>query len=444
MADGLKADKAGSPNRVATAATSPASTDEPPVVRQGAGAALPAARRLRPAHLLPKLGLTLLSFAVVLAALEGATRLFSHVVPPLICNDPVVGTRYLPGFSDWVYVPECDRDVLLTFNHDGMRGPDFPVEKSPGVCRVAVVGDSMVAAVATDEEMTLVRRLEKRLNANPSGTRYEVMNFGISGSSTGQELVLYREVVRKYRPDVVVCAFCVANDLGDNCTGLTSNRGRIYFDVDDEGRLEPLPFSPGRARLTSWLNRYSRFYVWQKSATQLAINTVRTGVLAMAAKVGHEAAPLESGGLGIFCTAPGDTLNHAWLITDKLVETMSREVHDDGAEFFLAVLPAGWQVCDDIWTRTIEHAGGEPMSVTYPDEKLTEIGTRAQAEVVLMTDMFRAAAPHHAIDYEDELLHYDGLGHFNDRGNDVAAAAIHKAIAGRGERVASAPGAIAR
>jgi hypothetical protein len=444
MADGLQAATPGNVHRVKGSAISPAANHEPPVVRQGAGAGLETARRLRPAHLLPRLGLTVLSFAVVLAVLEGATRLFSHVVPPLICNDPVVGTRYLPDFSGWVYVPECDRDVLLSFNHDGLRGPDFAVEKSPGVYRVAVVGDSMIAAVATDEDKTLVRQLEKRLNANPAGTRYEVMNFGISGSSTGQELVLYHEIVRKYRPDIVVCAFCVANDLGDNCTGLTSNRGRIYFDVDDEGRLEPLPFSPGRARLTSWLNRYSRFYVWQKSATQLAINAVRTGALAMAAKVGHDVAPLESGGLGIFCTAPGDTLNHAWLITDKLVERMSHEVHDDGAEFYLAVLPAGWQVCDDIWTRTIENAGGAPMSIAYPDEKLSEIGTRAQAEVVLMTDMFRAAAPHHAIDYEDELLHYDGLGHFNDRGNDVAAAAIYQAIAGRGERVAKTASVPAR
>jgi hypothetical protein len=388
-----------------------------------------AGRARRPTPPWAKLALIVASLAMVACMLEVATRLFSNVTPPLLCNDTVLGTTFIRNYSGSVYVPECGREVLLRFNRDGMRNPVTSVEKRSGVRRIAVMGDSMIAAIATDEPNTLVRRLADRLNHGQSEPGFEVLNFGVSGSSTGQQLVLYRELVRKYHPDVVVCAFCVANDLGDNCARLTSNRGRIYFDVDPDGRLVQLPFSAGRAALTSWLNRHSRFYVWQKGATQNAINALRTSTLAVAARAGHEAAPLESGGQGIFCTAPGETLVHAWLITEKLIETMHREVQADGADFILAVLPTGWQVCDDAWSSVVSAAQGAPMDAGYPDQRLAEIAGRLAAPVVVMTDRFREAAPHHSLAYKDEWLHYDGAGHFNDRGNDLAAEAIYQVMA---------------
>ena len=41
------------------------------------------------------------------------------------------------------------------------------------------------------------------LNGADPATVWEVINFGISSSSTGQELVLYSEVVSRYHPDIV-------------------------------------------------------------------------------------------------------------------------------------------------------------------------------------------------------------------------------------------------
>ena len=392
------------------------------------GRAQRAARKRLTAPLAAKLALAALSLALVLAALEVATRLFSRVAPPLLCNDPLLGMTFIPGYRGSVFVPECGREVYLRFDRDGMRGPDLPYDKPAGVRRVAVLGDSMIAAIATDEQKTLVRRLEERLNAAQPQVRWQVLNFGISGSSTGQELVVYRELVRKYQPDVVVCAFCVLNDLGDNCSRLTSNGSRIYFDLDGDGELVQLPLVPGRARLTSWLNQHSRLYVWQKGITQRAINAVRNGANELAAQGGIERAPLESGGLGIFCTEPSETLAHAWLVTKKLIDALRDDVWRDGGEFVLAVLPTGWQVCDDAWQTVVESAAGAPMDPRYPDERLSEIGRDAGATVALMTEQFRAAAPHHSLDHDDEWLHYNGIDHFNDRGNEVAAEVICDAI----------------
>jgi hypothetical protein len=345
----------------------------------------------------------------------------------LLCNDPVLGMTFIPDYAGSVFVPESARDVYLRFNRDGMRGPDWR-EKPAGVQRVAVLGDSMIAAIATDEEKTLVRRLEERLNAAQPQFHWEVLNFGVSGSSTGQELVLYRELARRYQPDVVVCAFCVLNDLGDNCTRLTSSGSRIYFDLDADDRLVQLPLVPGRARMTSWLNRHSRFYVWQKGATQRAINAVRSRANEIAVQGGVNPAPLESGGLGIFCTDPSETLVRAWHITERLIQAVGADVRRDDGQFVLAVLPTGWQVCDDAWQTVVDSAAGAPMDPYYPDKRLGEIGREAGAIVALMTEQFRAAAPHHSLAHQEEWLHYEGVDHFNERGNDVAAAVLCEAI----------------
>ena len=88
-------------------------------------------------------------------------RLLTRTSPSLLVADPVVGKRFLPGFASRVFVPECDCEVDLRFNRDGLRGPDRPQAKPQGVRRIALVGDSMVAAVATAEESTLARRLEQ-------------------------------------------------------------------------------------------------------------------------------------------------------------------------------------------------------------------------------------------------------------------------------------------
>ena len=134
-----------------------------------------------------KLALLAASLAFALLAAEVGVRLFAPYSPSLLVADPLVGKRFLPGFTGRVYVPECGCDVDLRFNRDGLRGPDRPLQAAPGVRRVALVGDSMVAAVATAEERTLASVLEKRLRDSRPDASWEVMNAGVSSSSTGSE-----------------------------------------------------------------------------------------------------------------------------------------------------------------------------------------------------------------------------------------------------------------
>ena len=191
---------------------------------------------------------------VLLALLgEGAVRLFTDTPPALLVRDPVVGRRYVRSWEGGVYSAEADREILLRFNSHGFRDPERPIDKPAGVHRLALLGDSMVAALEVDEADTLARRLEGMLRRSHPDMKWEVQNWGVSGSDLAQELVLYQGLVRRFSPDLVLLCYYVGNDF-------PVTYRPVWFDVDAQGELHAVPRSATRAHFSSWLNRSSRLY----------------------------------------------------------------------------------------------------------------------------------------------------------------------------------------
>ncbi|MBM98754.1 MAG: hypothetical protein CMJ77_06465 [Planctomycetaceae bacterium] len=372
----------------------------------------------QPSHrgrrLMMKLGMSVITLAMLIVVLEVGTRLLSDTQPPLLQSHPKLGTTFTPHYDGQVFVPESDRFVQLRFNGDGMRGQPFELQKSEGVRRIAILGDSMVAAIGANEEDTAVQVLQQKLSNTPGPEKWEVMNFGVSGSATGQELVLYREVVKHYQPDIVVCAFCIWNDFGDNSRELSSSPNRIYFDLNENGDLKQLKLSQSRSTISTWLNQNSRFYLWQKHATRVATQRTKK-------RVGF----LPKGKL-IYHSEPTDELERAWTITEKLIETFHREVESDGSQFVLAVLPSADQIHDENWSRIISNAGSSSpqMDADYPSERLGQLCDRIGVPVIDMVEAFREAAPSRSRAQSNEWQHFGGVGHFNQSGNRLAAEEI--------------------
>jgi hypothetical protein len=372
-------------------------------------------RRVR--GLLGSLGVSLASLLVLLLALEGATRAFGRVGPTLIVKDARIGKRYRPGFEGDVYVAEAGRRVRLRFNRDGFRGPDRPDLPSAGVRRIAVIGDSMTVAVATDEGRTFVRLLEASLNAAAPESRWEALNFGVASASTGQELVVYREVAARYRPELVVCAFYVGNDLADNSSRLT-RAPRLYFELSPGGGLRQAPLQEDGSAGADWLDRHSRFYVWQKAA-----------VAALRARGRSWSGELDPG-QRVFVAAEDPDLSHAWTLTERLLSAFRDEAAGRGARLVLAVLPCAEQVYDDLWRELVARSGGVALDRELPERRLAEIGARIGVPVVTMARAFREAAPRASTGAREEWLFLNGRHHLNDAGHRLAARLIHAAVAG--------------
>ncbi len=127
--------------------------------------------------------------------------------PGLIAYDRILGWRLVPGWRG--RHRHHDFDVAYTVGPHGFRGPP-PAAHGAGR-RIALVGDSFTFGLGVGDEDTIARRLAGEL---PEGD--EVLNFGVPGYSTDQEVLLVERAVLPLHPDVVILLVCLINDVFDN------------------------------------------------------------------------------------------------------------------------------------------------------------------------------------------------------------------------------------
>ena len=383
------------------------------------------ARTLRKS--LSRIGLAVVGFTVAVLLAEAALRLFTDEGPSSTVRDAVVSRRYLRAFEARVRVEESGRTVLLRFNRDGFRGPDRPLAKPAGVRRVAVLGDSMVAAVGIDEERTFVALAEGRLSNGTEPANTEVMNFGVAGSSPGIESILYEAVVSQYAPDVVLCAWFAGNDFGDDCAAIGGRR-QVAYDLDAEDRLVRRPLEAATPVLSEWLAQHSRFYIWQKS------------VLARI-RPDDAAAGGPRPGLRVYDTGADADLARGWKIQEAILEHLAGAVRARGSKFALVMLPEAAQVYDDVWRDAMNTVGptADSYDAGHPGRRLAGIAARLGVPFLDLTPAFRAAAPHASVARKDEWLFLNGTGHLDDAGHRVAADALTPFLAGLLAPDASSP-----
>jgi lysophospholipase L1-like esterase len=123
-------------------------------------------------------------------------------------------------------------------NSLGFDEREFPLEKPPGIYRIAVLGDSLSVSAPRAERFGRV--LADRLNAHPpSGVTFEALNFGRTGLDTDEETEVLRTSVWRAHPDFVLLEWYV-NDLENG---------------NHAERPRPAPLLSGESAPARWLRR---------------------------------------------------------------------------------------------------------------------------------------------------------------------------------------------
>lgn len=92
----------------------------------------------------------------------------------------------------------------ISINSDGFRGPEYKTFKDKDTYRIVVIGDSSAFGKLLSFEAALPYRLQAALSRLCPRKKIEVLNMGIEGYNSAQELELLRVKGLKYSPDLVI------------------------------------------------------------------------------------------------------------------------------------------------------------------------------------------------------------------------------------------------
>jgi len=173
------------------------------------------------------------SIVLALLILEVLVRVLDVPPKPLaplpvpsyrLSENPIIKYEFKPGYRP----DEEPYDVQhkgYAINSVGFRDYEYEVAKPEGTFRIIALGDSTTAGNGIpDVDKTFPKQLEKLLNEDRrSGKRFEVLNFGIPGYQTMQEVETLRVKGLEYSPDLVLLTFCM-NDLDLHGDGKISKR----------------------------------------------------------------------------------------------------------------------------------------------------------------------------------------------------------------------------
>ena len=142
---------------------------------------------------------------------EVTLRVAGISYPVLYTCDPDLASQHLPGASGW-WLQEGRAYVRI--NRDGLRDGEHRNPRPEDTFRIALLGDSYCEAFQIEVEDAFWSVMEAELNQGQTieGRKIEVINLGVSGYATAQQLLQLRRDVWAYDPQVVLLAFTPQND----------------------------------------------------------------------------------------------------------------------------------------------------------------------------------------------------------------------------------------
>jgi hypothetical protein len=381
--------------------------------------------------------LVLLLVATVVALLlaEGAFRIAERThcqdrMGGFVVRNRLWGWGHRAGARGWAQgcsegKPEWR--AYTRINRHGLRDREIPHERTGGF-RILVLGDSFTAAMQVEQEATFVKLLERRLAASaPLGSGVEVLNAGVSGWGTDNALLFFQHEGWRYRPDLVLLAFCTVNDVWENARELVASNpfwpDKPYFAlVDDRLVLEHFPLAE-----TSLRRR-----VLVSLAGSLALDSAlfrRASAVpqVMSLLLIPPPDPLVPGGpvdtVGVYLEDYPEVWQRAWRITFGLVHRLREDVEKRGARFAVTVINGREVVSPRRWNSDVlalrPALQGVAMDPAKPDRLMTRFLAQRGIPTIPLLDEFR-------VRFGDDAMpgYFARDGHWAPAGHALAAQRI--------------------
>jgi lysophospholipase L1-like esterase len=356
---------------------------------------------------------------------ELSLRLIGFGYPVFYTYDDTVGVALRPGAEGW---NRTEGESLVKISEDGLRDREHSKQKPSDTVRIAVLGDSMAEALQVPMSATFWSVVERRVReCKAFGARdVEVLNFGVSGYGTAQELLTLRRRVSDYAPDIVVLAFYPGNDVRNNSRELEPMKLRPFFHLKGDELIQDDGFLRDPEYLSYKRTFGTREILFDLRTFQLLRRT-KAVIEQMASKEASAArAPNAELGLdeNIFLPPASAPWKDTWAVTERLIVKMRDEAASMNARLLLVTIPIGIQANPDpkIREQVARRLGARDL--LYPEERLRTLADREKLDVLLLAAPFQAYAEKNRIylhGFSNTVL---GTGHLNENGHRLAGELI--------------------
>ncbi len=383
-----------------------------------------------------KLFAILFGVAFGLVLVEIGLRVIGYSYPEFYVADAQRGYALRPNMEGWY---RKEGEAYVHINRDGLRDREHIKTKPANTFRIAVLGDSFVEALQVPFEESFSHVVEQQLRScrTLAGRDIEVINFGVSGYGTAQELITLRNQVWQYTPDLVLLAMTTNNDISDNSQALKKTDQIPYFVWRDGRLFEDDSFQQTRSfqsrnNLLGRAGRWFRDHLRLVQAIQQAAFTIRVMRERRAATKTpisdkpvnasqSAAAPADELGVdNLVYREPSDpTWRDAWKVTEELIKTMRTEVESRSSAFVVITLSNPPQVLPPPAAREafLQRVGAR--DIFYPDHRFAQFCANERIDVVTLAPAMQQYAQQNNV-----MLHGFGKdvgnGHWNVAGHRIA------------------------
>ena len=191
--------------------------------------------------------------------------------------------RYAPEQTGVFRVGD-EIEAPFRINRDGWNSgiSDYREERTPGIGRIAVIGDSYVEAFSVPFDSSFAELTQRNLTER--GCPVEVYRFGISGAPFSQYLHVLEHEALDFRPDWVVVSL-IHNDFTESFEfkpgRYTSSFLKLSINGDKvEREISPRPYDPSS---WDWL-RFTATFRYLYYTEHLSLGLVRDLVFGAAPK----------------------------------------------------------------------------------------------------------------------------------------------------------------
>ena len=372
-----------------------------------------------------------LGLVIAFGIAELCLRIGGVSMPSLYAPDQFCGSRLRASTSGLWTFEGCGE---IYVNSHGFRASEFPLEKPPGVFRIAVLGDSFVEALQVDESDTLCLRLEKLLNrANRQPDRkFQVINCGVSGYGTAQQLQMLQHHVLPLSPDAVFLAVFPGNDIRNNSRILEADPTRPYFRIGADRQLildtAFLKSAPYVAAMTDYEQRKA-FLVNRSRVLQVLKHVNHNGLnfgFQIASDANLEKTLIESVNESIYAYRPSEEAEHveAWKTTQFLLQEFSKHCYNANVPLFVFTVSTPIQVYPDTKLRSRIAIDVGIEDLFYSQKRILDTARSAGAHCFPLASRMQEVADEHGMILHGFPNTAMGLGHWNESGHGVAASLL--------------------